>query len=96
MNSLSLPFVDILSCMAVGSALCVLYLILLWQSIKNLSKTKHKALFLIASTILRVSLFLILAIFFSGHSPVRFLCIFVGFILTRFLIVGFVKVRGHK
>lgn len=94
MISFNLPWTQICACLFYGFILSLLYLGLLWFTIKFLTKTKHKGLWLFASGILRLALFLIGAILFSYHNPARFLWIVVGFILTRLVLVSFIKTKG--
>ena len=57
MTSFFLPLGVVMLCVMVGILLGSVYLWLLWMTIKNISKTKHKALLLLLSAIVRISLF---------------------------------------
>ena len=96
MMSFSLPFSQILICLLLGGTLAGIYLVLLWLTVINLPKIKHKALFLLFSTILRLAVFIGLALLFSQHNLVRFLYIFIAFVMARLIIVGCIKSRRLK
>lgn len=96
MTSLVLPFGQILLCLMWGVILALVYLGLLSYTIHLLSRTKYKALILISSMIIRLAFFIVGAMALSQHNPARFLWIVIGFICTRFLVVGFVKSRSKK
>ena len=94
MTSFNLPWTQIGICLAYGLFLSLIYLGLLWFTIKSLNKTKHKGMWLFASGVLRISLFLFGAILFSQNNPARFLWIVAGFIITRLLLVSRIKTKG--
>ena len=96
MSTLSLPLNVIIACIMYGCALAFVYLFLLWTSLKHLPKAHHKALFLLITTALRLGLFLFCAVLFSQHHPIRFLCIVLGFAVTRLIVVGRIKTRRTK
>ena len=82
---------EIISSFLLGSILSGLYLGLLWFSIRLMTKVQHKVLFLFLSTVLRLVVFICAALYFSQHNAGRFLCIVSGFLITRLVVVAFVK-----
>ena len=94
MISFDLSWVQIGICLFWGFSLSVIYLALLWLTIKSLSKSKHRVFLLLISAIARLALFLTGAILLSQHQAARFLWIVVGFVITRLLLVGLVKTKG--
>ena len=96
MSSFLLPLPELLSCVVCGVVLNIVYLTLLWLTIKFLPHTQHKGLCLFGSVILRLALFLGLAIWFSQQSPARFLWIVIGFVITRLVVVGLIKTKEAK
>ncbi len=93
MISLYLPSMQIILCLMYGFFLALIYLGLLWGTVKSLSKMSHKGLCLFASAVLRLTVFLLGAVFFSQHQVARFLWIVAAFIITRFILVSFVKIK---
>ena len=96
MTVLSLSLSQICLCFLIGIILSAMYLIILWGSLKRLPHITHKGFFLFISAIIRLALFLTLAIWFSNHNPMRFLCIFIAFVITRLIVVGLFKTRSTK
>ena len=96
MESVRLSYTGILMAVLMGSVLSVLYLSLLWYSIKVLPKIKMKGLFLFISVLFRLSLFLFFAIYLSQNHVGRFLWIIVGFILTRLVFLSCIKNKRRK
>ena len=96
MISLSLPLSAILYSLSIGVIISFVYLGLLWQTVKYISKTQRKALFLLISALVRLALFLYLAVLFSEQNPARFLWIVAGFIITRICFVSMVKLGGKN
>ena len=91
MESIKLSYSAIFTAFVIGGVLSTLYLGLLWYSIKLLPKIKKRGLFLFGSAVLRLFLFLFLAVFLSQNHAGRFLWIVVGFITTRLILLSFVK-----
>ncbi len=91
MESIKLSYSAIFTALVIGGVLGTLYLGLLWYSIKLLPKIKKRDLFLFGSAVLRLFLFLFLAVFLSQNHAGRFLWIVVGFITTRLILLSFVK-----
>ena len=96
MNTLSFSWTACLYGLAIGFALCVIYTWLLWLTVKKLAHIKHKGLFLLTSAIVRILLFIIPAIYLSQHDVSCFLFIVIGFVLSRFIIVGQVKTSSKE
>lgn len=96
MSSIFLPLSDILPLLWVGASLAFIYLWLLLKTVQKLPIIKRKGLFLLASAVGRIVLFLGIALLFSEHSPARFIWIVLAFVLTRFLVVGHTKSGGDK
>ena len=93
MISLSLPLNLILYSLLIGLFICVIYLWLLWVTVKKLAKTKHPILLFLISLIGRFALLFGLALFFAQQNPARFLWIMIGFIISRLFFVSLVKSR---
>ena len=89
--NVNLPFSAILTAFVMGVLLSVLYLGLLWYSLKLLPKIKRRGLFLFASAALRLFLFLFLAVYLAQNHAGRFLWIVIGFITTRLILLSFIK-----
>lgn len=94
MISLALPWTQIFICLIYGLLLSLIYLGLLWMTIRSLPRIRHKGLALFLSAVVRLSLFLIGAVVLSGQNPACFLWIVAGFIITRFILLGFAKPKG--
>lgn len=96
MSSIFLPLSDILPLLWVGVSLAFIYLWLLLKTVQKLPIIKRKGLFLLASAVGRIVLFLGIALLFSQHSPARFIWIVLAFVITRFFVVGYTKSGGGK
>lgn len=96
MISFNLPILDIILCLFIGLVLASIYLFMLWHSIKNIAKRKHKGLFLFVTIILRLAFLVIFVFLFGQQNPARVLYIFIGFIITRLFIVSLVGSRRNK
>ncbi|MBQ3696084.1 MAG: hypothetical protein II938_03860 [Alphaproteobacteria bacterium] len=75
--------------LAMGSLICLVYLTLLWLSLKALPKIKHKVPFLLITAIIRISLAVVLLFLCAQHNLVQFLSILCGFILTRLILLNY-------
>ena len=91
MESIRLSYSAILIAFMTGGILSVLYLGLLWYSLKLLPKIKKRGLFLFGSAVLRLFLFLFLAVYLSQNHVGRFLWITIGFITMRLFLLSFIK-----
>ena len=96
MISFALPWTQILTCLIYGLVLGLIYLGLLWITIRSLPRIRHKGLALFLSATIRLCLFLMGAICLSQQNPARFLWIVLGFIVTRFVLLGLIKTKGAK
>ncbi len=91
MINLKLSWDLIILAFVCGIILSCIYCALLWYSVKNLPHIKHKGLFLFCSSVFRLILFIGVGIFLTIYHPILFLCMFVAFVITRFVIV---KTKG--
>ena len=91
MESIRLSYSAILNAIVMGGILSILYLGLLWYSVKLLPKIKKRGLFLFGSATARIFLFLFLAIYLSQNHAGRFLWIVIGFVITRLVLLSFIK-----
>lgn len=87
---------QIILSLSVGIILAIIYLFLLWKTLMLLPKIKHKGNFLFLSAVIRLSLLIFTAIYFSFENGARFLLIFIGFIITRLIVTKYVKASIHK
>lgn len=92
----SLTTSDIISALAIGIILSLLYFYLLWQTISILPRVKKKGLLLFSSGALRIFLLIFVALAFAADNPARFLLIFIGFILTRIILLKIAKPSFKK
>ena len=88
-----LSFTEIGLCLSIGSVCGLIFMYLLWQTVKLLPQVKHKYLFLFVSKVLRIFLLLCVMMLFSDHHAGKFLTIFCGFLLVRLVILKFVRFR---
>ena len=91
MTNLSLSYPEILITFTLGGLLSILYLGMLWYSLKLLPKIKKRGLFLFSSAALRLFLFLLLAVYLAKNNAGRFLWIVIGFITVRLILLSFIK-----
>ena len=91
MTNVKLSLDAILMALTMGSILSFIYLGLLWYSLKLLPKIKKRGLFLFGSAVLRLFLFLFLAVYLSQNHAGRFLWIVIGFVTTRLILLSFIK-----
>ena len=82
-------------CFSIGVVCGIIFMYLLWRTIKLLPQVKHKYLFLFVSKALRIFLLLCVMMLFSDHHAGKFLIIFCGFIVMRFIILRFVSFRVY-
>ena len=94
--NLNLSFSTILIALIIGAILSILYLGLLWYSLKLLPKIKKRGLFLFGSAALRLFLFLFLAVYLAKENAGRFLWIVIGFITVRLILLSFIKNKRRK
>lgn len=86
-----LTYEDITICLSLGIAIALIYHFLLWQTIIHLPRVTHKKTLLFLSSVSRIFLLIFTALYFSYENPGRFLLIFIGFIITRLIVLKFVK-----
>ena len=91
MANINLSYPSILVALLMGGLLSIIYLGLLWYSLKLLPKIKKKGLFLFVSAAFRLFLFLFLAVYLAQNHAGRFLWIVLGFISTRLILLSFIK-----
>lgn len=87
MTELKLSWDLILWAVLCGVVLGCVYCAFLWYSVRKLPQVKHKGLFLFLSSVLRLVLFISIAIFLAVRHPALLLCMFATFVITRFIIV---------
>lgn len=78
----------------IGIACGLVYLYLLWQTVKVLPNVKKKGIFLFTSMFLRIFLMLSLIVVFANDSLNKFLIMCLGFILIRFVVLRFTHFGG--
>lgn len=91
MANVSLPYSVLIVYFFLGGILSILYLGLLWYSVKLLPKIKKRGLFLFLSAVVRLFLFLFLAVYLSQDHVGKFLWIVIGFITMRLVLLSFIK-----
>lgn len=77
--------------LAVGILLGLTYLIILWRTLLYLPKVKKKGNFLFVSAVIRLFLVIFVTLYFSYDNGARFLLIFIAFIITRILVLKYIK-----
>lgn len=77
--------------LAVGVALGLAYLIILYKTLLYLPKVQKKGNFLFISAVIRIFLVIFVALYFSYDNGARFLLIFIGFIMTRMIVLKYIK-----
>lgn len=75
----------------IGIALGLIYLAILWKTLLYLPKVKNKGNFLFFSAVVRLFLIIFIALYFSYDNGARFLLIFIGFIITRLIVLKYIK-----
>ena len=95
MMSFDLSFFQIFCAFCYGVILSLIYLGLLWLTLKHLPHTQHKGMWLFVSAVIRLALFLYLSVLLSQHNPFTFLLIVVGFVIARLCLVGRIKSRSN-
>ena len=80
-------------CFLMGVVCGLIFMYLLWKTVKLLPQVKHKYLFLFISKVLRIFLLLCVMMLFSDHHAGKFLMIFCGFLAVRLLVLKFVAFR---
>lgn len=96
MENFKLPIDMVLESLLCGILLSLVYFSLLWYSLKILPNIKRKGMFLFFSSLLRLIIFLTVAILLASKNPVKLIWMFLAFIITRLLLVYFLKDKGKK
>lgn len=91
MEKFSLSLDLILIAILCGTMLSIIYFSLLWYTTKRLPNVKNKTFLLFLSYFLRLGIFLFVSIWFAKQSPIQFLWMFMSFVVTKFIIVPFLK-----
>lgn len=79
----------------IGAACGIIFMYLLWKTVKLLPQVKHKYLFIFASKVLRIFLLLTVMVLFSEKHAGRFILIFCGFVIMRLFILHFASFRVY-
>ena len=74
-------------CLLTGGICAIVYLYLLWKTVRLLPSVKRKGLFLFVSMVLRLVLLLAVMLLFSGKKPGPLLVICCGFVVVRLFIL---------
>ena len=82
--------------LTIGLILGCIYLFLLWKTLLKLPKIKHKGNFLFISAVIRICLLIFGALYFSFGNAAAFLLIFIGFVLSRLIVLKYVKASIQK
>ena len=83
MNITSLSLSDLCNFSAIGFALAIVYLLLVWQTLTIARSTKRKILILFLSSTLRIFLIIFVSLVFAKENPLHFLIIIGSFLITR-------------
>ena len=83
-------------CLLTGSICAVVYLYLLWKTVRLLPSVKHKGLFLFISMALRIFLLLVVMLLFSGKRPGPLLVICCGFLIMRLFILRLTRFGAYN
>ncbi|MBR6411946.1 MAG: ATP synthase subunit I [Alphaproteobacteria bacterium] len=94
-NAFKLSLSEFGTCFLIGAICGLIFMYLLWRTVKLLPQVKHKYLFLFVSKALRIFLLLCVMILFSDHHAGKFLTIFCGFWAIRLIILKFVSFRVY-
>jgi len=95
LNIFRLSLSEIGTTLGIGALCAIIFMYLLWNTVKLLPQVKHKYLFLFISKALRIFLLLCVMILFSNHHAGRFIFIFCGFLIMRLIILHFVSFRVY-
>lgn len=91
-----LTWIQIIMALIIGAALCLIYLALLWKTLQALPNVKNKGNILFFSAIVRLFLLIFVAVYFSNENGARFLLIFIGFFITRVIVLRYTKAKLFK
>ncbi len=87
MQQIDLTAQDFVIYLCAGIVLCLIYLYLLWQTIFISKKSNYPRLILFLSGTLRIFLLIFVSLVLSQQNMARFLSIFSGFFITRYLVL---------
>lgn len=90
-----IPLHEMLIAFGTGVILGMVYMYLLWVTVKTLPKTKHRGLFLFTSAVLRIFLLIFGALALSQEHAGRFIIIFCGIITIRLFVLRFTKMGAY-
>ena len=94
MTSLPISILQMFISFSAGILTAMIYLALLWWTISSLKKARYKGLLLTSSAIIRLGLLVLISFLCcSQGNTICFLCAVFSFILTRLVIVNFVRLR---
>lgn len=91
MQQINLTAQDFIIYLCIGLGLCLIYLYLLWQTIDVSKKSKHPHLILFLSSTLRIFLLIFVSLVLCQQDMARFLLIFSGFFITRYIVLRIIK-----
>ncbi len=95
MENFKLPIDMVLESLLCGVLLSLVYFSLLWYSLKVLPNMKRKGLFLFVTSLIRLVIFLVVAILLAKDGHMKLIWMFLAFIVTRLCLVKFLKNRGQ-
>jgi F1F0 ATPase subunit 2 len=95
MENFKLPLDMVLESLLCGILLSLVYFSLLWYSLKVLPNMKRKGLFLFVTSLIRLVIFLTVAILLAKDGHMKLIWMVLAFIVTRLCLVKFLKNRGQ-
>ena len=94
-NIFQMPLSDMGICLLIGAVVAIVYMYLLWETVRILPRVKRKGFFLFFSAVLRIFLLIFGMLLLSGDSAGRFILIFCGFLIFRLFILRFTRFGGY-
>ena len=94
-NIFQMSLSDMGICLLIGAIVSVIYMYLLWETVRLLPQVKLKGLFLFSSAVLRIFLLIFGMLLLSGESAGRFIIIFCGFVISRLFILRFTRFGAY-
>lgn len=95
MNIFQMPISDMGLCLLIGAIVSVVYMYLLWKTVRLLPRVKRKGLFLFISALLRIFLLIFGMLLLSNDNAGRFILIFCGFVISRLFILRFTRFGAY-
>ena len=95
MNIFQLPTSEMGICLLIGAIVSVVYMYLLWETVRLLPRVKHNGFFLFFSAVLRIFLLIFGMLLLSDENAGRFILIFCGFIIFRLFILRFTRFGAY-